>query len=452
MATPRSSGPPVVLFGYDSSPFTQKVRLSLKLKQIPYTFVIVPSMMPRPILRDNFGITYRKIPVLVIGRDIYIDTSLILEVLEHQFPASKGYGTLYPPPSPSPSSSVAAEATGSNNASSNSSSSPYNRHRPLIRGFASYWTDKPLFRITTGLIPSSVWRSKFGTDRANLIGHNLDAEKLERKVPENLSALDLHLSLLEPLFYGVTSTTGGPWIFDGETPSAADIALYYQLDWGEKISRGEGVADLSGGEVEDGPKTVSSGKEGGVGEVGVASVFNEQRYPGLSAWFARVRMFFDGLPSTETRVEKWDHSKIQQVLEEIKAWPLEDGHGGGSGEIRVGRQESGVGERTSTGATADIPLLPTPAGSHVLLDKRNGLVPGVIVSVAPDDTGRSSPSIGTLLVITPEEVVIIPKEEEKPQGFVSGSAGGACIGQFRVHFPRLGFVVRPVDGGHGARL
>ncbi|KAL2413639.1 hypothetical protein ABEF95_002821 [Exophiala dermatitidis] len=361
---------------------------------------------------------------------IYIDTSLILEVLEHQFPSSKGYGTLYPSPSPS--------ATESNNRSSNSSS-PYNRHRPLIRGFASYWTDKPLFRVTTGLIPSTVWRSKFGTDRADLIGHSLDAEKLERKVPENLSALDLHLSLLEPLFQGST-TTGGQWIFDGETPSAADIALYYQLDWGEKISRGEGVADLSGGEVENGLEATSLGKQEGTGMgVGVASVFNEQRYPGLSAWFARVKKFFDGLTSTETRVEKSDEVKIQQILEEIKAWPLADGHTGGSGE---------GGERMSRsiGVSANIPLLPTPAGSHVSLDKRNGLVLRVVVSVAPDDTGRSSPSIGTLLAITPEEVVIAPKEEGKPTGPTVG------VGQVRVHFPRLGFVVRPVDGGHGARL
>lgn len=29
--------------------------------------------MPRPILRDKFNITYRKIPVLVIGRDVSVD-------------------------------------------------------------------------------------------------------------------------------------------------------------------------------------------------------------------------------------------------------------------------------------------------------------------------------------------------------------------------------------------
>jgi hypothetical protein len=27
-------------------------------------------MMPRPILKDNFGITYRKIPILSIGKEV----------------------------------------------------------------------------------------------------------------------------------------------------------------------------------------------------------------------------------------------------------------------------------------------------------------------------------------------------------------------------------------------
>ena len=115
---------------------------------------------------------------------VYCDTSLIIEVLEHTF--SKGHPTIYPP----------ATDTRTN--------------RSLIRGFASYWTDvsrrlllhppvpdsqqqRPLFRVTTGLIPSSVWRTHFGTDRAGLIGHKLNPDKLEAKLPQNLSGLDMHL-------------------------------------------------------------------------------------------------------------------------------------------------------------------------------------------------------------------------------------------------------------------
>ena len=78
-------------------------------------FMTVPPMMPRPLLRDFFHLTYRKIPVLAIGRDVYCDTSIILEALEHIF--CDGFRTLYPP-----------AADGRTN-------------RALIRGFASYWTD-----------------------------------------------------------------------------------------------------------------------------------------------------------------------------------------------------------------------------------------------------------------------------------------------------------------------
>lgn len=96
LETMAENPPLVALFGYDTSTFTLKVRLALRLKQIPYTFVPVPTMMPRPLLRDNFHLTYRKIPVLAIGREIYCDTSIITEALEYFFPEAEGYGSLYP--------------------------------------------------------------------------------------------------------------------------------------------------------------------------------------------------------------------------------------------------------------------------------------------------------------------------------------------------------------------
>ncbi len=250
-----------------------------------------------------------------------------------------------------------------------------------------------MFRVTTGLIPASVWRTHFGTDRANLIGHQLDAEKLERKVPQNLSGLDLQLSLLEPLF---RASDNKKWIFDGENPSAADIALWYQLDWGEKISRGQGIENLTGGGTADGD-----------GE-GLGSVLNEGRYPGVMAWFERVKEYFERLPNTEMRIEKEDEVGLADTMDRLKTVNsiIED----------------------------EVPLIPTPAGPHASLDERNGLVAGAEVSVAPDDTGRDSPTIGTLLAITPEEVVIQPKR----------IGDGPMAGPVRVHFPRVGFVVRPV--------
>ena len=52
--------------------------------------------LPRPELSETMGITYRRIPILAIGRDIYADTSLIASTLERRYPPSAGYGTLFP--------------------------------------------------------------------------------------------------------------------------------------------------------------------------------------------------------------------------------------------------------------------------------------------------------------------------------------------------------------------
>ena len=45
-------------------------------------------MMPRPDLAE-LGIAYRRIPILSIGRDVYLDSRLILRRLEEKFPDGK---------------------------------------------------------------------------------------------------------------------------------------------------------------------------------------------------------------------------------------------------------------------------------------------------------------------------------------------------------------------------
>lgn len=43
------------------------------------------KVLPRPDL-EALGITYRRIPIMAIGRDVYCDSSLIIDVLEERFP------------------------------------------------------------------------------------------------------------------------------------------------------------------------------------------------------------------------------------------------------------------------------------------------------------------------------------------------------------------------------
>lgn len=55
--------------------------------------------MPRPDLSELLGITYRRIPLLAIGRDIFADTRLIIAELSRRFPEAIQDQTLGPDPS-----------------------------------------------------------------------------------------------------------------------------------------------------------------------------------------------------------------------------------------------------------------------------------------------------------------------------------------------------------------
>lgn len=81
----------IILHHYPLSPFAEKIRAVLGFKQLGWKSVIVPAIAPKP---DVVALTggYRKTPVLQIGRDVYCDTALICDVLEHLQPTP----TLYP--------------------------------------------------------------------------------------------------------------------------------------------------------------------------------------------------------------------------------------------------------------------------------------------------------------------------------------------------------------------
>jgi glutathione S-transferase len=82
----------LILHQYARSPFSEKIRLVLGHKKLPWKAVEIPAIMPKP---DVVALTggYRKTPVLQVGADIYCDTALICDVLEHVRPEP----TLYPP-------------------------------------------------------------------------------------------------------------------------------------------------------------------------------------------------------------------------------------------------------------------------------------------------------------------------------------------------------------------
>jgi len=81
MADARS----IILHNYEASPFSEKIRLALRLKNLKWASVDVPVIMPKPDLIPLTG-GYRRTPVMQIGADIYCDTAIMLRELDARYP------------------------------------------------------------------------------------------------------------------------------------------------------------------------------------------------------------------------------------------------------------------------------------------------------------------------------------------------------------------------------
>jgi glutathione S-transferase len=82
----------LILHHYALSPYAEKIRLCMGLKNLAWSSVDAPMVMPKPDLVELTG-GYRRVPVLQIGADIYCDTALIARELDRRFPAPP----LFPP-------------------------------------------------------------------------------------------------------------------------------------------------------------------------------------------------------------------------------------------------------------------------------------------------------------------------------------------------------------------
>lgn len=86
---------PFLLHHYEGSPFSEKVRLMLGFKGLPWVSVKVPVVMPKP---DVVALTggHRRTPFLQRGGDVWCDSALIARVLEAERPSP----TLFPAGAP----------------------------------------------------------------------------------------------------------------------------------------------------------------------------------------------------------------------------------------------------------------------------------------------------------------------------------------------------------------
>jgi glutathione S-transferase len=77
--------PDIILHHYETSPFSEKVRIVLGMKGLSWRSVIVPVIVPKPDLTPLTG-GYRRTPVMQVGGDVYIDTQLMMAEIERRHP------------------------------------------------------------------------------------------------------------------------------------------------------------------------------------------------------------------------------------------------------------------------------------------------------------------------------------------------------------------------------
>jgi hypothetical protein len=73
--------PPIIAWDYLFAPNAQKSRLYLYTTNTPFSICEQPFALPRPTLTD-LGITYRRVPVLSIGKDVFPDNASFLEAMQ----------------------------------------------------------------------------------------------------------------------------------------------------------------------------------------------------------------------------------------------------------------------------------------------------------------------------------------------------------------------------------
>ena len=145
--------------------------------------------MPRPDLA-LLNVHYRRIPVMAIGRDVYVDTRIQLSKLESLFPSS----SLTP---------ASAEA------------------QVLAKLFEIWAVEGGLFMRGSQLIPSDMpllKDPKFGKDREDFSGRPWSKEVIDRNRPEALVAIRKAFGVLEKLM-----SDGREWVTKSKTPTVADI-------------------------------------------------------------------------------------------------------------------------------------------------------------------------------------------------------------------------------------
>jgi glutathione S-transferase len=182
----------LILHHYPTSPFAEKIRLILGAKKLDWHSVLIPVIMPKPDLVALTG-GYRRTPIMQIGADIYCDTALICDVLEHLAPTP----ALYPA-----------------------------SHKGMARVLAQ-WADTSLFQVAMAynfqpkgalsMFPDPEQLKVFGQDRAAM-----------RNNAPRMPSADATATYKSYLRRIASMVESQPFLL-GDAPCIADYAVYHPL-------------------------------------------------------------------------------------------------------------------------------------------------------------------------------------------------------------------------------
>ena len=178
----------IILHHYDTSPFSEKVRLMLGIKGLGWRSVIQPVIMPKPDLIPLTG-GYRRIPVMQIGADVYCDSQVILAEIERRHPTP-----------------------------------------PVVRGAdwaVNLWADRLWFNATVVVIFAEMGDAvpkDFIADREKLSGRPFDTGAMKAAAPFMRQQWRAYAAWLEN---GLQQDD----FLGGVTPSLADVAAWMNIWW-----------------------------------------------------------------------------------------------------------------------------------------------------------------------------------------------------------------------------
>lgn len=186
----------IILHNYEASPFSEKIRLALRLKNLAWSSVDIPPIMPKPDLMPLTG-GYRRTPVMQIGADIYCDTAIILRTLE----------TRYRVPS--------LDLPG---------------HEGLSSMVAS-WTDGKWFQTSVGVIfgaHGEALPKEFIEDRQKMSGDRFNLEAMMAVAPMLRDQWRAQLMWVEERLSGGRGAGSGLYII-GTKPGLADVHAHMNI-------------------------------------------------------------------------------------------------------------------------------------------------------------------------------------------------------------------------------